>query len=63
MIDYPDFLNVRKLALILVASPLALLMLFTMIDLSIHPSKVLQVSEQSCARVENQNGLQNIDCP
>jgi hypothetical protein len=68
MVNYPDFLNVRKLAFILVVGPLALLMLFAMLDLSIHSSKVLKVSEQSCARLENKSENkqmynQNVDCP
>ncbi|BDA71373.1 hypothetical protein RIVM261_002680 [Rivularia sp. IAM M-261] len=64
MVNYPDFLNVRKLAFMLVVGPLALLMLFAMLDLSTHPSKVLKVSEQSCARLENQKMYnQNVDCP
>jgi hypothetical protein len=63
MIDYPDFLNVRKLALIFVVGPLALLALFVVLDLSIHSSKVLKVSEQSCARLEKHDGIQNVDCP
>jgi hypothetical protein len=63
MIDYPDFLNVRKLALIFVVGPLALLLLFAILDLSTHSGKILKISDQSCAKLENQNLIQNVNCP
>lgn len=66
MVDYPDFLNVRKLALVFVAGPLALLLLFTILDVSIYHTKLLQISEKSCMGTENYNGNKNqaqVDCP
>ena len=66
MVDYPDFLNVRKLALVFVVGPLALLMLFTVLDVSVYRTKLLQISEKSCVGTENYNVNKNqaqVDCP
>ena len=48
MLEYPDFLNVRKLALVLAFAPIALLLLFGLLDVSIHQADLLQASGQSC---------------
>jgi hypothetical protein len=48
MLEYPDFLNVRKLALILAFGPFALLLLFAALDVSIDRTDLLQASGQSC---------------
>lgn len=66
MVDYPDFLNVRKLALVFVVGPLALLALFTILDLSMYQTKLLQISQESCTGIEKYNGNKNqaqVDCP
>ncbi|MBW4509162.1 MAG: hypothetical protein KME64_21965 [Scytonematopsis contorta HA4267-MV1] len=54
MVDYPDALNIRKLAFAFAFGPLALLLLFGMLDVSMSKAskasktEVLQLSEQSC---------------
>jgi hypothetical protein len=48
MLEYPEFLNVRKLALALAFGPLALLLFFGLLDVSMHHPLVLQASGQSC---------------
>ncbi|BAZ11689.1 hypothetical protein NIES4071_35150 [Calothrix sp. NIES-4071] len=66
MVDYPDFLNVRKLALVLVLGPLGLLLLFTVLDVSMYQTKLVQISEQSCVGAKNYIGNKNqahVDCP
>jgi hypothetical protein len=52
MLDNPDFLNVRKLALTLALAPLGLLLLFFILDVTLPHGKLLQVSERLCLTSE-----------
>jgi hypothetical protein len=55
MLDYPNALNVRKLAFVLGSGPLALLLLFGILDVSMSSAskasktKAVQLSEQPCS--------------
>jgi hypothetical protein len=52
MLDNPDFLNVRKLALTFALAPLGLLLLFFILDVTLPHGKLLQVSERLCLKSE-----------
>jgi hypothetical protein len=54
MSEYPDFLNVRKLALILAGGPLAFLLLLSLADLSWHHFRVWQSAGVWCTQSTEQ---------
>lgn len=61
MLDHPDFLNVRKLALILAFGPLGLLLLFFILDFTLPHGKLLQVSERACLTSEITTNVTNLN--
>ncbi|KAM3092106.1 hypothetical protein ACKFKG_23455 [Phormidesmis sp. 146-35] len=50
MIEHPDFLNIRRLAFLLVAPPIALLLTFSAIEVSWHQMRVWQSAGVWCTQ-------------
>ncbi len=50
MSEHPDFLNVRKLALILAGGPIAFLLFLSLADLSWHQVRVWQAAGVWCTQ-------------
>ncbi len=50
MIDHPDFLNVRKLVLILATAPIAFLLMLSLVDVSWHHFRVWQSAGVWCTQ-------------
>jgi len=50
MTEHPDFLNVRKLVIVMATAPIALLLFLTLIDLSWHHFNVWQSAGVWCTQ-------------
>ena len=57
MVNHPDFFNLRRMALVLAAGPIGLLLLITLLDFSWHQFRTSQAVDQ-CERAIQATAIQ-----